>query len=200
MQTTALFPGMDVAVAACDGVRVNDNGFAAPRLRRSDRQQTTLEPCRVDDRLPGDHPARTIWKVVEGLDLSAFYTPIAARGSDPGRAATAPKLLVALWPYAAVEGVAIYVPLSPTAGEGRVCTEHKGDPPGVAAWRKRMMSEEGKAIYKLRGLTSETVNADLKTFRGLQAFTVRGLAKVRCVAPWSAPAYNVMHFATALMS
>ena len=85
------------------------------------------------------------------------------------------------------------------AGQGRVCTEHKGDPPGVAAWRKRMTSEEGKTIYKLRASTSETVNADLKTFRGLRAFMVRGLAKVRCVALWSALAYNVTHFAAVLM-
>ena len=98
------------------------------------------------------------------------------------------------------EGVAIYVPLSPTAGQGQVCTQNKSDPPGVAAWRQRMDSEEGKAIYKLRGSTSETVNADLKSFRGLHAFTVRGLSKVRCVALWSALAYNVMHFAKALMT
>lgn len=100
---------------------------------------------------------------------------------------------------ASEEGVAIYVPLSPTAGKGQVCTEQKGDPPGVAAWRKRMTSEEGKTIYKLRASTSETVNADLKSFRGLQGFTVRGLAKVRCVALWSALAYNVMHFATVML-
>jgi transposase len=118
MQTTSFFPGTDAVVATGDGVGVNDNSFAAPRLRRPDRQQTTLEPCCLDDRLPPDHPARTIWKVVERLDLSAFYTPIAARGSDPGRAATDPKLLVAVWLYAAVEGV----------GSGReldrLCREH----------------------------------------------------------------------------
>jgi transposase len=109
---------MDVAVATCDGVSVNDNSSAVPRLRRPDRQQTTLEPCCLDDRLPADHLARTIWRVVERLDLSAFYTPIAARGSDPGRAATEPKLLVALRLYAAIDGV----------GSGReldrLCREH----------------------------------------------------------------------------
>ena len=445
MQTTSLFPGTEVAVPTCGGAGVNDNRFAAPRVRRPDRQQTTLEPCCLEDRLPADHPARTVWKVVERLDLSLFHAAIAARGSDPGRAATDPRLLVALWLYAAVEGVgngreldrlcrehdayrwlcggvsmnyhtlndfrvghaeavddlftkvlaalmcldvvkvnrvsqdgtrvrasagrssfrrkgrieaflteakahievlkkqaeeapeesarkhaaqeraarerqerleaalaafpqieeikarqrndkpskhqeprvsitdsearkmkmgnggfdpaynvqiaadtesraivaievtnhgcdsgedgplreqvqrrtgkmpkehlldggylnrnaieqasqegvAVYVPLSPTAGKGEICTEHKDDPPGVAAWRKRMTSEEGKTIYKLRASTSETVNADLKAFRGLHAFTVRGLAKVRCVALWSALAYNVMHFATVLVT
>ena len=43
--------------------------------------------------------------VVEGLDLSAFEEPLKARGSTPGRAATDPKVLVALWLYAATAGV-----------------------------------------------------------------------------------------------
>lgn len=93
------------------------------------------------------------------------------------------------------EGVDIDMPLSPTAGGGRVCTEKKGDLPGVAAWRQRMTSQEGQATYKLRSSTMETVNADLKTDRGLGPFRVRGLRKVRCVALGSALAYNVMHFA-----
>lgn len=101
---------------------------------------------------------------------------------------------------AGADGVALYVPLSPTGGKGQVCTEREGDPPEVAAWRKRMTSEEGKAIYSQRASASETVNADLKTFRGLHALTVRGLTKVRCAALWSAPAYNVMHFAAVLIT
>ena len=78
---------------------------AEPRLRRPDRHQFVLESVCPDDRIPADHAARTIWRVVETLDLSAFYEPIEARGSDPGRAATDPRLLVALWLYAAVDGV-----------------------------------------------------------------------------------------------
>ncbi len=100
----------------------------------------------------------------------------------------------------ASKGAALYVPLSPTGGQGQVGTEHKSDPPGVAAWRKRMTSEAGKTIYKLRASTSETVHADRTTFRGLRAFRVRGLAEVRCVALGSALAYNVMHFGAVLMS
>ena len=434
---------MDAAVASDDGV--GREGSSAPRLRRPDRAQVLMEPVCLEDRLPADHPARMVWQVVERLDLSAFYKPIVARGSEPGRAATDPKLLVGLWLYAAVdgvgngreldrlcgeqdayrwlcggvsvnyhtlndfrvghaialddlftkvlamlmhgdvvpvqrisqdgtrvrasagkssfrrkgrieeflaqaqahgealqqqseeasqvsalrhaaeeraarerverleaalaefptieavkakqradkpsqereprvsitdprartmkmgnggfdpaynvqiavdtqsraivaievtnhgcdsgedaplraqvkrrigrlpdehlldggylplkgieqastEGVALDVPLSPTGGNGQVCTEWKGDPPGVAAWRQRMISEEGKAIYSPRASTSETVNADLKKFRGLHDLTVRGLDKVRCAAPWSALAYNVMHFAAVLIT
>jgi hypothetical protein len=63
-----------------------------------------------------------------------------------------------------------------------------------------MASEEGKEIYKQRAATSETVNVDLRTYRGLSQMTVRGLAKARCVALWCALAYNVMHFANALLT
>ena len=63
-----------------------------------------------------------------------------------------------------------------------------------------MTSEEGKLIDSQRASTVETVNADLKTFRGLHALTVRGLKKVRGAALGSALAYNVMHFAAALIT
>jgi hypothetical protein len=62
-----------------------------------------------------------------------------------------------------------------------------------------MASEAGKEIYQERGKTSETVNADLRTYRGLTPILVRGLAKSRCVALWSALAYNVMHFGAKLL-
>jgi len=47
-----------------------------------------------------------------------------------------------------------------------------------------MSSEAGKQIYKQRAATSETVNADLRSYRGLGQITVRGLAKAQCVALW----------------
>lgn len=63
-----------------------------------------------------------------------------------------------------------------------------------------MGGDEGKSVYKERAATSETVNADLKTYRGLVQLTVRGLAKAKCVALWCALAYNLMHFAPALLA
>lgn len=73
------------------------------------------------------------------------------------------------------------------------------DSPAVAAWRQRMGSAEGKEIYKLRASSVETVNADLKCYRGLGRLTVRGLEKVKCVALWSVLAYNLLHFAPCLL-
>ena len=75
-----------------------------------------------------------------------------------------------------------------------------GDSEAVKAWKQRMASAEGKQIYKQRAATSETLNADLRTFRGLGRITVRGLAKIRCVALWCALAYNLMHFGAALLT
>ena len=104
---------------------------------------------------------------------------------------------------AAQEDVTLYVPARvPKNPEKRKhpYESRSADSPAVAAWRKLMGSETGQTIYKLRGAISETVNADLKCYRGLQRLSVRGLDKVRCVVLWSALAYNLLHFGTALLS
>jgi hypothetical protein len=54
-----------------------------------------------------------------------------------------------------------------------------------------MGSAEGKRIYLERAATAETVNADLKTWRGLDRLLVRGISKVLIVATWSALVYNL---------
>jgi transposase len=66
-----------------------------------------------------------------------------------------------------------------------------GDREAVAAWRKRMDTEEAKAIYKERAATAECVNAHARN-RGLGQFRVRGTAKVRCVLLFHALAQNLM--------
>jgi transposase len=100
---------------------------------------------------------------------------------------------------AGADGVAVYAPLPATGKNGSVCIENPGDSPAVADWRERMRTPEGQAAYRERASTSETVNADLKTFRGLGSLVVRGLKKVRCVVLWSVLAYNLMHFGAALL-
>ncbi len=69
------------------------------------RSQVFLQPVDLEGLLADDHPARRVWGFVESLDLSAFYDEIAARGSEPGRPATDPKVALALWVYANSEGV-----------------------------------------------------------------------------------------------
>lgn len=101
------------------------------------------------------------------------------------------------------QGVELFVPPKPSRSprrRGHELEPKPGDSAAVRAWKQRMASEEGKQIYKQRAATSETVNADLRSYRGLTQITVRGLHKAKCVALWCALAYNVMHFGTALLS
>jgi transposase len=100
---------------------------------------------------------------------------------------------------AAADGTTVSMPVPKPRKQGADPYQpKKGDSPAVAEWRKRMGTEEARAIYKERGSTVETVNAELKTERGLGPFNVRGLEKIRCVALWSVLAYNVVHFGTLL--
>ena len=76
-----------------------------PRLRPIERQQCAMHVESLDQRLPADHPARDVWAYVEHLDLSALYAPIKAVEGGRGRDATDPRVLLALWLYATIDGV-----------------------------------------------------------------------------------------------
>jgi transposase len=97
-------------------------------------------------------------------------------------------------------GVKVYAPPQQSRKDIDPYRVRETDSAEIAAWRTRMASEQAKTIYKERASTSETVNADLRTYRGVSRFLVRGLRKVRCVALWSALAYNLMHFGKALLT
>jgi transposase len=59
----------------------------------------------LEDLLTPEHHARTIWQFVLGLDLTPLTDTIRAVEGGPGRSATDPQILVALWLYATVEGI-----------------------------------------------------------------------------------------------
>ena len=59
----------------------------------------------LEDLLDSDHQARAVWDFCLGLDLSPLYDAIRSRQGGPGRAALDPRLGVALWLYATLEGV-----------------------------------------------------------------------------------------------
>jgi transposase len=84
---------------------VTANDRNAPRVVSPDRRQIQLRAMDLDSLVGEDHPVRGIWALVEGLDLTALYAPIAARGSTAGRPATDPKVLLALWIFANSEAV-----------------------------------------------------------------------------------------------
>ena len=61
---------------------------------------------------------------------------------------------------------------------------------GLAAWRARMSSPHGKAVYKRRA-RAECINARFRNWN-LRQFTVRGQTKVNTVLQWFALTNNVL--------
>lgn len=90
---------------AVPDIRVDAADDRLPRFETANRHQIELHPCDLESLLPPGHAARLVWRCVEGLDLSAFYAAIRAREGGPGRSPTDPKILVALWLYATMDGV-----------------------------------------------------------------------------------------------
>lgn len=99
MAREGLFENLPETVAP----KVDSGG--APRLREPVRDQVELRAVDLDSLLAADHPARVIWAYVAGLDLEPLYAPIKAREGMPGHPPADPRLLLALWLYATIEGV-----------------------------------------------------------------------------------------------
>jgi transposase len=75
-----------------------------PRLRLADRRQI-LPAMPLENLLDSDHQARVVWDFVLALDLSCLYDSIRSRLGGPGHPAIDPRLCVAVWLYATLEGV-----------------------------------------------------------------------------------------------
>jgi transposase len=84
----------------------DDTAARPPRLERPDRSRADPNPKTLDELIPEDHPARLVWELVQDLDMMALYETIRAVEGHPGRPAIDPQILVALWAYATVEGIA----------------------------------------------------------------------------------------------
>jgi len=75
------------------------------RIRQAERRQAGFELVDLESLVVDDHAVRAVWSFVEGLDLQWFYDRIKARGEVPGRPATDPRILLALWLYATADGI-----------------------------------------------------------------------------------------------
>ncbi len=93
-------------------------GGGRPRLRLPERRQVELRAVSLDELVAADHRVRLVWRFVEGLELSALYAEIKAVEGHPGHPPADPRLLVALWLYATVEGIGSARALA------RLCQEH----------------------------------------------------------------------------
>jgi transposase len=75
------------------------------RFQRAERLQVEMQFLALDQMLPHDHQARAVWQFVEGLDLTALYDRIKAREGCAGRDPVDPRILLALWLLATIEGI-----------------------------------------------------------------------------------------------
>jgi transposase len=91
----------------------------------------------------------------------------------------------------AERGINVIAPIREPRSSGKKATEVRAtDSAAVAAWRKRMDTEEAKVIYKQRGATAELVNAHARN-HGLHQFLVRGVQKARSVVLLLAITHNM---------
>lgn len=112
-----LLPGISAADLVPTGKAVAVD--APVRLRTVNRFQTELRPVAIDDLIGPDHFARVLWQLVERWDMSSFDKAINARQGICGRNATDPRVLLALWLYAAVKNMGSARELA------RLCEEHR---------------------------------------------------------------------------
>lgn len=77
----------------------------AARVVEPVRNQVEMVWRDLDSLVAEDHPARAIWGLLEQLDLREFYAQVRAVQGRAGRPASDPRVLLALWVYATVEGL-----------------------------------------------------------------------------------------------
>lgn len=95
-----LFPMPEPEVSAAP-----PSAKGAPRLIGPNRAQMELRTVDLESLLPADHPARAVWEFVESLDLRPLYAKVQSVEGSAGRPAIDPRIYMALWLYATIEGV-----------------------------------------------------------------------------------------------
>jgi transposase len=76
-----------------------------PLFEPIDRQQVVLEPLDIEQLIPPDHAARSVWELLGRLDLSRFVGDVKSVEGHAGRNVWEPRLLIAIWIYAYSRGI-----------------------------------------------------------------------------------------------
>ncbi len=82
-----------------------DVSVVRARVERAVRDQIQWRDASLDQLIPKDHRVRAVWAYVDSLDLTALYQKIRAVEGGVGRDAADPKILMALWMWAIIEGI-----------------------------------------------------------------------------------------------
>jgi len=76
-----------------------------PRVNRPVRNQVEYLVSDIDSTIALDHQVRVIWDFVEKADLSELYAQIKAVEGHVGRTPIDPRILLAVWLYATLDGI-----------------------------------------------------------------------------------------------
>lgn len=107
------FPSDETATAESSPAR-----SGTPRLLKANRDQLFLRPTSLEDLLPADHLARTVWDLIADVDMSGWVAHVRAVEGHQGHPAIDPRLLLAVWAYGLSQGVGSARALD------RLCSEH----------------------------------------------------------------------------
>ena len=83
----------------------SDVSAVRARVKRPHRDQIQWRDASLDQLVPKDHRVRAVWAYVDSLDLTPLYQKIRAVEGGVGRDAVDPKILMALWMWAIIEGI-----------------------------------------------------------------------------------------------
>jgi transposase len=83
----------------------NDGSDPRVRVKRPQRNQIQWRDASLDQLIPRDHRVRAVWAYVDSLDVKPLYKKIQAVEGGVGRDAVDPKILMALWMFAIIEGI-----------------------------------------------------------------------------------------------
>src|SRR5216683_2174758 len=108
----------DVPVPQPSAPPVNPAPVGSPRLRPIERQQVEMRSASLDQLLTPDHSARVVWAFVANSDITPLLKSIKAVAGHVGRDANDPRVLLALWLFATLDGVGSARELD------RLCREH----------------------------------------------------------------------------
>ena len=139
------------------------------RFQGPERRQVEMQLRSLDQLLPPDHPARIAWKYVESLDLSDYYSKIRAVEGGAGRNPVDPRILLALWLYATLDGVSSARRLT------KLCTDHL-----AYRWICGGVGVNHDLLSKFRNEHPEALDSILA--ETIAVLMNQGLIRLECVA------------------
>ena len=86
-------------------MNIKNSQKGTARVKVPERRQVIWRDISLDEMLAADHRARIVWGYVDSLDLSRLYAKINAVQGKAGRDAVDPRILLAIWMFATIEGI-----------------------------------------------------------------------------------------------